>query len=601
MSAAAAGSQPYWPAIQVLFVVDSTFYNGDFINTDDPGFDQCDRSGYMTPCEESNGIPFFVAHANDIAAGIAHANPQSRVSFAMMDDYSTYCNYGDCDGPLFHVDFGDFVSASEFGSMVRGTYQTSVLGGGYSCPDCDFWDNFLHAPTITTLWAAMAGGLISWSSDAHHVIVWMGDTAPRDPNYVQNYCVSGWDGGLSGGSCYSSACEPSYNAPTGASPPCLGWVTSQDGNASHSIAGVARTAPSCVQSLGGRCTIDTIDLVSTATDPYSVGWPPNAVTHQSGGGPGGLMVFQNVARVLAAGCDLATATGGSWDGPSWASCKNGASGSLQFVAHGSIAQPNTDNPSLSASFHSIAVGPVVDLAAAIGTDRPIFTFVPFGAIALAPNLQATAACTRNGTALASCQRQPSVVHASGATYLAWNFSTIPGQNVLFAGDTWTAEFDVVATGPPYTWVPVDACLTLTCRIAGSGAVAGLYTWAHYRPTGTAQPVTTSFGVSQVRVEFTPSALGPPASPPPPPPGFGPPAVGVPTQVGQPLSVPVTVQTGLGTVSLNATDVGLLAAGMTRVGLRNRQIAMKIGMKSGAVESRFDSGNRAGAPEIGRFE
>src|SRR4029077_5130912 len=128
----------------------------------------------------------------------------------------------------------------------------------------------------------------------------------------EDYSVSPSNYAAFGGR-YTQTCEPSYTFLNGVSPSCEGWIHSQDGNITHSIAGLAKSATQCTQSIGGVCTIDTIDYWTTTTDPWSKGGPAG----RTGGGPGGSIVVKDVSTVLLAGCDLADATGGTWNGPSW--------------------------------------------------------------------------------------------------------------------------------------------------------------------------------------------------------------------------------------------------------------------------------------------
>jgi hypothetical protein len=587
-----------WPNVQVAFVIETTLYDGVYDPTaGDPGSDPCAGGGGM-PCEESNGVPFFVSHAQQIANAIATANPHSQVSFAMVDYFAT-CNLDDCDGSEYHVDIQNFVPSGYFGSEVQSTFQATVLGGGYVYGDSDFSDNILHSSVITAMYGTIIGSGLSWSNNTHHVIVWMGSSAPRDPNYIENYAASASDYATfyTGAAELSASCEPAYQFQSGTSPNCEGWVKSQDGNETHSIAALTRTAKQCTGSIGGVCTVDAIDLWDTATDPLSKGWPA-----RSGYGPGSLTVQKNVDHVLLAGCDIAAATGGTWDGPSFFTCPDGQSGSLQYVAHGPATTPNTQNPSLYAAFRQVGFGPIIETQVAAGSGRPLFTYVPIGNIALAPNLQATAACTRNGAPQKLCQSTPQLLHLGGMTYLGWNWSTNRSSNIMYLGDSWTASFNVVATGPPFATVPADACITIECRAGGSSSVDGIYTWATYVPFSNNTVVTSSFPLAQITVQYTPPpelAPAPPPPPPPPPPPFPIPTA-TPVGVGQPIGVGNSV--GIGNVSLQATAAGFLGAGFVRVSMKNRPIAMKIAAKAGPQASKFESASaKSSEGSVGHFE
>ena len=608
---AAGGPTATWPAVQVVFVIETTSYDGDLGTDRSDDLDKCAAAGSMTPaCEESNGIPFFVANAQIIADAIQQANPHSAVSFALVDYYDARGeSWDDTDGPEYNVDIGEFVPPSGFGSLVQSTFQQTVLGGGWYNWDQDLDNNFLDSSSIAALYGAIVGSALNWSNNAHHVIVWMGSSAPRDPNYVENYCVSPseWNLWATGNlPCDSQTCEPSYTFASGQSPNCEGWVHSQDGNPKDSIAALAHDATACVDSVGGVCTVDTIDLWTTTTDPYSAGWPDASNFVKKGGGPGGPAVQTNVARVLLAGCDMAAATGGSWTGPTYFSCPNGQAGGLQYVPFGpSIDKPNTNNPTLLQAFRSIGFGPVYGNLAARGTDRPMFEFVSFGSISLSADPQWAAACFTPTGFSPDCQTKPSVLHANGITYFGWNWSTIPSQNNLYLGDVWSASFYVMATGPPYTAVPVDACTTTGCLAAGSGPVAGLYTKANYVPPSNSSVLNQSFPVAVVTVQSPTSPSAPPILPPTLPPPIGGLPVLTPAPLPVPAAVPVLAQLGIANISLQATAAGFLGAGFMRVGVKNRPIALRVAAlsKAGRAEgSRFERASAPGSTAgVGRFE
>ncbi len=585
---AANGGVEAWPAVEVAFVIETTLYDGVYDPTaEDPGYDVCAQTTEIA-CEESNGVPFFVKNAQVIASDIQAANPHSKVSFALVDYFATLNDHDDGDGEEYHVDIQDFVPASTFGEAVQSTFQAQQLLGGWYYSDSDFSDNILDSSSITALYGTIIGSGLDWTNDTHHVIVWIGSTAPRDPAYTQDYYVSPsdwWDEPPY----YSSSCEPAYNFGTGASPQCEGWVQSQDGNTSHSIAALARTAPACTGSIGGVCTIDTIDLWTTTTDPYSRGWP----TGRTNGGPGGSAVIQDVDRVIAAGCDLAGATGGTWDGPSGYVCPDGQAGTLEYVDHGTYTKPDTNNPTLLAALRDIGFGPVLETQVASGTGKPLFSYVPIGNIALpstSKQLEATASCQRNGVPFRQCQTNVTVEHAGSLVYLGWNWSTNKSTNVMYVGDTWTASFNVIATGPPFATVPVDACVTETCRAGGSGSVDGLYTQATYVPYTNNSIVTSSFPLATVTVESTPPIPLGPTAPPPPPPAPPPFAIVAPTGIPVVNQIGIGNSVGVANISLQGVAAGLLGAGFIRLSVKNRPIANPVlASKQKNVGSKFEGG------------
>ncbi len=590
-----------WPSVQVAFVIETTMYDGVYDpSAGDPGKDVCAGRG-GTACEESNGVPFFVAHAQQIANAIAQANPHSNVSFALVDYFATLDGHDDGDGSEYHVDIPQFITAGSFGGQVQSSFQAEVLGGGYIYGDSDESDNILHSSVITAMFGTIIGSGLDWSPATHHVIVWMGSTAPRDPNYVENYNVASNDAN----SGYSATCEPSYSFGTVTEPNCEGWVRSQDGNATHSIAGLAKSSPTCSDSIGGVCTVDAIDLYTTPTDPTSPGWPCSSTTRNEGGCPNGNSVRTDVAHVMLAGCDMAAATGGTWNGPDFFACPSGQYGHLQPSFVGANAySPNLNNPSLFSAFREVGFGPVIGTQVANGTGHPIFQYVPYGSIALVnpTNQTINAQCLLpSGQPFKTCDHRPVFLNVSGHIGLGWNWSTKPSTNQMYLGDIWTVSFLVYATGPPLATVPVDACTTSYCKAGGSKSIGNEYTWATYIPSSNNTVVTQSFPLAQVDVEGLPGLPPPPAPPPPPPPVPPPFAIPAPTAVPVLTALGISAQVGVASISLQAIGAGFLGAGFIRMATRNKPIANPVlagkQKKGGSV---FDqqSSSKGG---VGKFE
>ncbi|HZY91657.1 MAG TPA: hypothetical protein VFG07_02630, partial [Thermoplasmata archaeon] len=236
--------------------------------------------------------------------------------------------------------------------------------------------------------------------------------------------------------------------------------------------------------------------------------------------------------------------------------------------------------------------------------QPIFSYLPPPNFKVSSNPQFTAACTTPTGFLPTCQETPSVEHQNGETFYGWNWSTNHSQNQIFVGDTWTASFNIVNTGPPYATDPVLVCTTDACRAAGTSAINGIYSWATYRSPNSTAVITQSFPLATVRVLPPPVVEPPPTAPPlapPVPPGI--PIITAPAQP-LPLPTPTLIGQGLGTLSLQATAAGFLGAGFMRVGLKNRPIAMKMAALSGKnVSSKFEGAAASGQtpPGVGRFE
>ncbi len=598
-----------WPAVQVAFILETTNYDGAGCYSG-CGPDICDTSSSSDGmCEEANGPQFLMYNAQRVANAIQAENPHTTVSFALIDGFATHDYIDDGDDPAFHVDTPDFVPVQDFGQVaLQVKANLFACDNGWTYCDSGMADNFLHSDMITELYGTIQGFGLDWSPNTHHVIVLMTSSAPRAPGFSENYgasysyCGSQTEASLFSPACQSPTCEPSYAFGSGeVSPNCEGWITSQDGNPNDSIAALARTSPMCTNAIGGTCTIDVIDLWTTPTDPTSPGWWPN---HEpdGGGSTAQLIIQENVERVLLAGCEMAAATGGSWDGPAWFACPDGQQGNLQFVPHGPLDNPNLNNPWLLNAIDHIGFGPVVNTVLAQGVaGLPIFTFVPFGNIALAPgaSLDLVTTCDRNGELFLACA--PGELHQQGSlVYLAWNWSKFPNNNSIELGDTWTASFNVESTGPPLGTVPVDACTTVFCTVGGSAAVDGLYTWANYLPYTNTTVVTQSFPLASVDVQGLPTGVAGGGGAPPPPGGV--PAL----PIAAPAPVPVIQQIGIGqnvgaaNVSLQATAAGFLGAGFVRVMMRNRPIALQMAMKAGPMQSKFEKAAVEG-PSLGRFE
>lgn len=583
-----------WPAVQMLFLLETTPYDGVYDpSAGAPGGDPCGDGTYGTGtlCEEANGVPFFAANAASIATSIAAAHPTTNFSFGLLDFFATQDAFDAGGGTYYHVDVGNFVNASGFGPAVGKSLTTQVLSGGYILPNSDLRENFLHSSSISALFGGLEGAGVNWSAAAHHVLVIIGSTAPRDPNYLENYCVSPavTPDGLA--NCTAPTCEPSNLLPGELTvPACEGWVTSNSTNRSADIASLAKVAPDCVGSYGARCTIDAIDLYDTPTDPESPSWSASG----GSGGPANWTLDSD--NILRAGCDIAAATGGSWDGPSWFSCPNGPSGDLPLVGHGAAAAPNVSNPALLRAMVHLSLGdPSSVLPIAAAPNRPIFLFVPFGQISVAVGTSFVQSCA-NATGVAFPCPGPTATALGGTVAFGWNISTIPASNGLQAGDTWSSTFQVADLGPPVATVPVDACILRDCQAAGSGAVLGNFTESTFRFFDGSLVTALSFPVAVVQAELalTSAIVTPPSAPPLGAGGGTPGAGGTPPPTATPPpgpSVPAPA------VAVQTFTAGIIAAGAIRLGVRGTGLSQKTAAQSGALGAK----KRGAAPtHVGRW-
>lgn len=476
-SGAAVGS---YANVQVVFVVETTLYDGVYDPTqDDTGVNNpCDG-----PCEESDGVPFFVANAGQIAQDISDNNPYSTVTFAMVDYFATLTDHDDGDGAEYHVDVPNFVAANKFQADVTSGFQTPVLGGNWYYFDSDFSDCILGSSEITALYGALVGSGLGWTPGDHHVIVIMGSTAPRDPGYVENYAYTHSDDD----SGTTTTCEPSYDYGGGVSSPnCERWI-----QGSQSVAALANSS---------GVNIDYIDLSNGVVNGSSQDY-----TQKAGG-------TADATTILNAGCAMAVSTGGSWEGPPGYQCSAAETGTgygnltcsmgsscFQGQSGGAYNNPPrswVDNTPLGWALTHISFGPTsVSNVTATGNGAPMFQFVPSQNITPDPsNPGWKVTCLHNGAPVSGCQQSPTITSSGSANVYGWNWPT--GTMVL--NDTWKATFNVVANGGPFnTSYPLDACTDTGCLgTVGSGAYS-LVTYKNFQGT----PTTTSFPPSDIYVVY----------------------------------------------------------------------------------------------------
>jgi hypothetical protein len=239
----------------------------------------------------------------------------------------------------------------------------------------------------------------------------------------------------------------------------------------------------------------------------------------------------------------------------------------------------------------------------------MFTYVPFGSFRVDLQQPLTTDCQSSVLPTASCQTTPTLLEADGVTYLAWNWSTDPLLDDMYAGDVWTASFYLVATGPPFdTPVPVDSCVTTACEQNGSMPVGTLFSAVSFEPSFATYPepplATISFPPALVIVDGTSTQTPVTSVPnPPPPPGPGLPAPS-PVPSPFPVSLPISVAgTAVATaISVPAIAAGIMGAGLARVVLQRRAVAQgqPVGNVVRPTRSAFDE-DRPTDPKVGRFD
>ena len=417
--------------------------------------------------------------------------------------------------------------------------------------------------------------------------------------------------------CFTSDCAPSYEfAPGIVSPRCEGWVTPTGGTTNNSIAVLARTAPTCVDSLGGNCTIDVLSTGNAAW------WylTPQVAYLEDGGGPYGLSlsgVYNNTSGayyigmsedafaynfepyiVEHAGCSIAEATGGTWDGsptimvlPSGGGgygigsfhCQ-GTTGNLPTthgqrhwysIPHFGTHLNTTMNASFLPAFEGLGLGqPTGRLVATAAFDRsPMLKVVlepPF-VFANPPDLtvSCSSAVTPYPLVCTTASAEYGFVQGWADAELGWNLSSDPNENFIAPGESIQVTVQVIALGVPASNPAVaDACVTSSCRSLGVGARGGEFTSMEYGPEANATLWASrhSYGPVEISVfapsEQSVSGTTPPTPAPPPPP---------PLPVSSPpilTPVPGTVPGAAGiaspvVVSSAAIAAGLVAAGVTQ--------------------------------------
>jgi PKD repeat protein len=440
----------------------------------------------------------FYLSSGAIATRLQRAHPTLNLTFGLATTQGTAGRFDDGDGLPFAAPVGNFTNDTLYGPAVNHSFPPWQLG------DLDDSDNQLQTSTITALYGAFTGqsatyppssgylssGSVYWSPNATHVVVWIGATAPQDPNYREDICPLRdleYPCGGTAGNGSMPTCEPAANFSGGASPRCEGWLTSQGGHSPDSIASLSLLAAECVNSTAGRCVVDSVVLNSTSTDPASPVWKPGTL-------PGGTIgdVRNDTFHVVEAGCDIARVTGGSWDGPRNSTCGN-VSGSLPYVA-------NASNPYLLSALSNISFGGLAapGVVASPLNSTPMFEFSPSADFAFAPVLNATTTCTSTTGPVPRCPTLPWTGEVLGTTVLGWNWSSAPGHSSMTFGDVWSASFDLVAKVGPSSQAAIDRCDTNPCLATNSSSTAP-YSLVEFTPWGLAFPLEESFPLASVAI------------------------------------------------------------------------------------------------------
>jgi len=430
---------------------------------------------------------------------IAAAHPGDNLSFALAVTSSAPGFGDDGDSVGYQVPVPNFVNSTNFGPAVNRSF--AIPG------DIDTSDGPLQTAVTTALYGAFTGtganstygttqnGPVNWTNGENHVVVWVGATAPADANFTEYYCP------LRGTFCTTSTnstmatCEPSGGLVV-ALPNCEGWITSQNGHPLDAIASLSRAGSDCLNSSTGHCTVDSVILNATSTNPSSGGWLPGNAS-----GNNRTDVRLDTQHIVAAGCSISLATGGSWDGPQNSTCGN-VTGNLEFGG------TNATNPPLTDALSNVSLG--VPIGPAVGSPvggAPMFRFVTTPEFTGAPVLNSIASCSSLAGPLPGCPQAPSISYVDERTVLGWNWTNASGQQAIQAGDVWSVSFDLLAAGGPLSSSPLDECATAACARLENGSGSSIYSGVEFAPWGLPTVWNESFPALTLDVIAAPALAG----------------------------------------------------------------------------------------------
>ena len=230
----------------------------------------------------------------------------------------------------------------------------------------------------------------------------------------------------------------------------------------------------------------------------------------------------------------------------------------------------------------------------------MFTYIPPPNFAVASPPEYAVSCTSPSGTFFNCPTLPTVHPLFGTSVYGWNWSANASLNQMYYGDEWRVSFNLVNTGPPYGTVPAIVCDTKTCLSDGSVPVLGhvlvgaLPPAEHDDAGDHVVPVSPSSSFRSSACRPARSSRRRLRSFPPRSRSSSRRRSPIRCRSGCPIVTPV------GTFSIQATAAGLLMAGITRLTLKNKPIAMQIAAKTGPAQSKFDAAQRQG-PATGHFE
>lgn len=438
------GSAPTTPLtkIEVAFLVEANPLDGGLPCSSYP-------SGPDFPCSlVPDALQTFQQGIYTIIGGLDARYPQDTLSYAVADFGPTNNSVDPAGGTVFHTDISTFEGSQPFESGTQtgfdpgGTknswnFNRSIVGEALN-------SDLAESSSITALYGALAGGVFHWMPGEGHVVVLIGSGIPEDPEYANATNVAAVPLPVNA---TLPTCDANYTFPNGSLPACEGWVRSHNGDPHDSIAWLAHHAPVCSDGGLAGCLIDVVDTNIPPFDPtLSTFWA--AFGHPASATNDSLLE----ATVIGAGCDLATATGGSWDGPVSAPC-----GSRAGTIDDPVGTPNYvgpvysgPEPTLERALQNISIagseyavtgtgpGPALTVALAPG-----FRLADYGAGTV------TRAVCFAGVAEPvdpyDCPSAASPSWLNGSLVYGWNLSSSPSQNVLYPGAEWNLSLPLMTT------------------------------------------------------------------------------------------------------------------------------------------------------------
>jgi galactose oxidase-like protein len=239
---------------------------------------------------------------------------------------------------------------------------------------------------------------------------------------------------------------------------------------------------------------------------------------------------------------------------------------------------------------------------------PIISVLPWGEIELNRSSPPVVRCASTLYDPVDCDTNSTELRVGNATGFRVNWSSDSFLDSLYVGQAWSVQFTINVAGPPYGSVPVYACTTGICFTGGSGAIDGSFSCVSVQPLAPGSHENDSLPYANITVDpprIPPGGSSSPITnvpPPPPPPTALPSPIALPSPVLVPTPVLVALAVGVPTISISAAAAGVLSAGVARVVLQRRAVAVgqPVGNAVRGKRSAFED-ERPTDPTIGRLD